>query len=232
MSSLKEVYDLISQAELETRNGNLNVSINKYKNALSKTNCLLKMLKSEDVENDVTDAILMLRKDISKTIFELEDLVSKQRPDSKVGTVKNPTMLSSLAINPSMNVLGFSKTWDSTVNTNTNLERINPYNDPILRSITDKLQTNLLNLVSDNVQVFQKGDKEEFLQTITFAVEQNFDIFRKELGFYEQKKFTEYDSNLENALKENKKLTNQISKLKERWDSLVESARQKKKQVL
>lgn len=190
------------------------------------------MLKSEDVENDVTDAILMLRKDISKTIFELEDLVSKQRPDSKVGTVKNPTMLSSLAINPSMNVLGFSKTWDSTVNTNTNLERINPYNDPILRSITDKLQTNLLNLVSDNVQVFQKGDKEEFLQTITFAVEQNFDIFRKELGFYEQKKFTEYDSNLENALKENKKLTNQISKLKERWDSLVESARQKKKQVL
>lgn len=84
------------------------------------------MLKSEDVENDVTDAILMLRKDISKTIFELEDLVSKQRPDSKVGTVKNPTMLSSLAINPSMNVLGFSKTWDSTVNTNTNLERILP----------------------------------------------------------------------------------------------------------
>lgn len=45
---------------------------------------------------------------------------------------------------------------------------------------------------------------------------------------YEQRRTREYQIKVEHLNKDVKKLSSQNSKLKERWDSLVESARQRK----
>lgn len=52
--------------------------------------------------------------------------------------------------------------------------------------------------------------------------------FKKELVLYEQNKFKEYGMKIDQVAKENKKLSNEIGRLRERWDSLVESAKQRR----
>ncbi|SCU92683.1 LANO_0E01750g1_1 [Lachancea nothofagi CBS 11611] len=48
------------------------------------------------------------------------------------------------------------------------------------------------------------------------------------VSLVDQQKFKEYEFKIEQLHRENKQLTSQINKLKERWDSLVESARLKR----
>lgn len=92
------------------------------------------------------------------------------------------------------------------------------YNDPILSTLIDKLKENIVSISED--------------ETIANNINQQFNQFSKGLFIYEQKKFSELNSALEQALKENKKLLKQIEKLKERWDGLVASAKRRRTQHL
>lgn len=68
----------------------------------------------------------------------------------------------------------------------------------------------------------------QVLKELDYRIAQQFSQFRKELALYEQKKSKDYNARLEQAIAENKKLSNQILKLRGRWDSLVESAKQRR----
>ncbi|CCD24384.1 Atg38p NDAI_0D00700 [Naumovozyma dairenensis CBS 421] len=263
MTTLNDIYELIDDAEEESRKGNITNSVRKYKETVKSLEELIKSTKREDINNEILVALDMLKKDISKTICELDKLLTiqrqqqqqqqhngqvqglNQRPNSKSSNVsfnhRTPNMLSSLLMNPSVSNtmrysynLNYNNAMTNSMN-NANVERINPFNDVVIRTITDNLKMNLLesikgqyHLLNGNAKDERKNDEDEFIKQLNTTFESQFDMFRKELGFYEQKKFSEYDTNLDNLIKENKKLLNQIVKLRERWDSLVESAKQRR----
>ena len=79
-------------------------------------------------------------------------------------------------------------------------------------------------------QVIRSITSKQTDKVIKNEVAQQFAQFRRELSVYEQKKSRDYEAKSEQVMKENKKLLNQVNRLKERWDSLVESAKQKRNQ--
>ncbi|KAG0662729.1 hypothetical protein C6P45_001056 [Maudiozyma exigua] len=64
---------------------------------------------------------------------------------------------------------------------------------------------------------------------INEEVQQHMEQFRKELSWYEQRRIEEYENRIEQTENDNKKLSLQVERLKQRWDSLVESAKERKK---
>ncbi|EJT42365.1 YLR211C-like protein [Saccharomyces kudriavzevii IFO 1802] len=134
--------------------------------------------------------------------------------------VKNNMLIGTVILNnkASINGVGNTRNWDNSVYQDT----LNPINDPVLISILNRLQSNLNN----DIQLKVEGEKipKNSEMKINLRLEQ----FMKELVLYEEKKFKEYGIKIDQVTKENKKLSNEIGRLRERWDSLVESAKQRR----
>ncbi|AQZ12083.1 YLR211C [Zygosaccharomyces parabailii] len=206
MSQLIDVYNSINTAEKQTRNGDLPEALKQYKQALE----LLANLKCQGTSSEIVHALELLRQDIDSRIKELESLQERRNPiASKNGTVRNSSVS-----------LAKTRSWDNSRNMGNGL---GSSSDPLLISILSKLQANLTNSMSE-----QCKEDPHVLKEFDSRIAQQFSQFRKELALYEQKKSKDYNARLEQAVAENKKLSNQILKLRGRWDSLVESAKQRR----
>lgn len=173
-------------------------SIQSYQMAQSELN---RLNSDSDLSLDVRNALELLKKDIHFRIRELELLKEASANDSIVS-------LSNISLPRVADASAFPN-GNSTVLT-----------DPLLISITNKLENNLLHFINPD-----KTDKIAISE-----ISQQVNQLRRELCLYEQRKFKEYDLKLEQVMKENKKLSNQVVRLKERWDGLVESAKLKRNQ--
>ncbi|CCK68713.1 Atg38p KNAG_0B02700 [Huiozyma naganishii CBS 8797] len=230
MSHLRQTYQLIENAEQQIKRGNLNESLKYYRQSVNEINKVILRLNSEhpdEVNDEVIESIEILKRDVSQTMFDLENFIKAQRAVSKGSTVKNSinmNMMGSmlLSIKPSMNNVNRPS---PTSEQSGDGEGNNFVSDPILTGILNKLQTNLFALTADTkgVGVDGRGTKNANLE-VSHHIEQ----FKRELSWYEQKKFSEYDSRLERTRKENRKLLQEVEKLKDRWNNLVESAKQRR----
>lgn len=216
-----QVYELISSAEQETRNGNLHKSIAEYKDALTEVNSISAALEPKYDSPEVIAAVNILRNDLLQTIYNMELLKSNQKALSKDHSNKSTLDMESmfLSMKPSMNNIYKSNLLRPDANQITN----DTTNDPILNNLLLKLNHNLLDTIGKNNLAHPKDEKD-----VSSEINRHIDQFKKELYWYEQKKVSEYDIQLKNILQENKKLNIQITKLRDRWNGLVESAKQKR----
>lgn len=193
----------------------MNESLGRYKHAVD----LLNNLEYQGVSLEIVHAVQLLRQDLDSRIKELESLIKGQKPVTAATVAagaKNGSLTSS--------VMSTAKTrsWDSPRSLGS--LTMGPPGDPLLASILSKLQANLLNSVCEQ---FQEEDH-HVVRDLDNKIGQQLVRFKKELGLYEQKKSRDYNTRLDQAINENKKLSNQILKLRGRWDSLVESAKQRR----
>lgn len=178
-------------------------------------------LSQNKLSSDVTQAIDLLKQDITAKIQELELLIEKQSSEeNNIGIVNNNTLIGSVILNNKSPINGINNTrnWDNSVCQDT----LNPINDPVLMSILNRLQFNLNN----DIQLKAEGGKNS--KNLEMKINLRLEQFKKELVLYEQKKFKEYGMKIDQVTKENRKLANEIGRLRERWDSLVESAKQRR----
>ncbi|GAV50254.1 hypothetical protein ZYGR_0U01100 [Zygosaccharomyces rouxii] len=215
MSQLIEVYNCIDGAENKTRKGDLSESLSSYKHAIE----LLNGLECQGVSLEIIHAIQLLRQDIDARTKELESLIEGQKPISAAAVAAAVAKNGSLA--SSTGSTAKTRGWDSPRNLNS--PAMGP-GDPLLASIFGKLQANLVNSICEQF----KEEDPHIVGEVENRVRQQLVRFKKELGLYEQKKSKDYSVRFEQAINENKKLSNQILKLRGRWDSLVESAKQRR----
>ncbi|QLQ79151.1 hypothetical protein HG537_0B04990 [Torulaspora globosa] len=142
----------------------------------------------------------------------METLVEIQKP---VASQQVPVPVSTL--NSSMQGMSKTRSWDGRNGNETSGLQMEPF----LGRILSKLQSNLTTRIEERIK-----DKDGV--SVESIVNQQLVQFRKDLAVYEQRKIREYTSRLEQANKENRKLSHQIVRLRERWDSLVESAKQRR----
>lgn len=164
-------------------------------------------------------AIQLLRQDIDARIKEIDNLIEGQKPVSAAtvaAVAKNGSLGSSVVSSAK------TRSWENPRNLSSPV--VGPPGDSLLASIFGKLQVNLVNSICEQ---FKEGDA-EVVDELDEKVRQQLVRFKKDLGLYEQKKSKDYNIRLEQAINENKKLSNQILKLRGRWDSLVESAKQRR----
>lgn len=190
-------------------------SLGSYKHAVE----LLNGLECQGVSLEIIHAIQLLRQDIDARIKELESLIEGQKPVSAAtvaAVAKNGSLASSTVSNAK------TRSWDGPRNLSS--PTMGPPGDPLLASLFGKLQANLVNSICEEF----KEEDPHVVGELENRVRQQLLRFKKELGLYEQKKSKDYNVRLEQAINENKKLSNQILKLRGRWDSLVESAKQRR----
>ncbi|SCU99265.1 LAFA_0G22980g1_1 [Lachancea sp. 'fantastica'] len=191
MPELKDIYELIANAELKVREHNFEESINVYLETVKLIEEFESKNKGFDQVEDVKTAIELLKIDIESKVWELQQLnlrakTPAAKPDN-VAAVKNPM------------------------------------------TTTESPQTfveNVLNLVRSKTEL-KPGASVHDLETGIAA--ETTQLLRG-LSWVDQQRSKEYEARIEELCTENKQLTTQIHKLKERWDSLVESARQKRNQ--
>lgn len=162
------------------------------------------------------NAIQLLQEDIASKVRELERMHQRQQQYQKTSALNgnNSTMLA-MRTPSSSTILRNLDTSGSSNNNNLNM-------DPLLGCITAKLQNSLVSsLLSKFGDTYDSGELESLMT-------QHVTQFKRDIAIFEQRKFKDYEVRLEQLIKENKKLSNQIVKLKTRWDSLVESAKQKR----
>lgn len=221
MSTLAEVYTIIENAEQECRKGDFANARVKYQQAIEVLGPQNENLAQNELSSDVTQAIDLLKQDMTAKIQELELLIDKRSPEeNSIGMLNNNMLIGSVILNnkTSINGVGNTRKWDNSIYQNS----LNPLNDPILISILNRLQFNLNNDMESKVKGVKNPNNLEMKTNL--RLEQ----FKKELVLYEQNKFKEYGMKIDQIAKENKKLSNEIGRLRERWDSLVESAKQRR----
>lgn len=214
-----KAYKYIDGAEQESRNGNLPEALEKYRRALDNLN--VKEEGSEEVRlgPEVIEAIKLLRQDINDRVRDIEALVELQRPTTAKSTSLSGTIL--MNKNSSSQNVASVRPWDVFRGGN---PAAGMQVDPLLLKILNKLQNEIIAKLED--KIIEKDCRKG--QTIESIVNQSLMQFGKDLAVYEQKNYKEFNARLEKANNENKKLSNQIVKLRERWDSLVESAKQRR----
>lgn len=124
-------------------------------------------------------------------------------------------------MNPSINNVSGTRMWESTISSG----RAGSPNDPFLLGIMNKME---INLISETVRLQGNNDTALSHAAIEQVIHKHIDQLRKEVGWYEQKKFMEYDTKMKQLEKENKKLQSKVEWLRLRWDSLVESAKERR----
>lgn len=197
-------------------------AIRQYTKALEFLKPLDEKLESDGnaVSVEVTRALELLRQDIEVKTRELENMVELQKPLP----AKNTSIVGSLWNMTSSSLPGMTKTRSVDSARSARSPSNGLIMDPLLVSLVSKLQANLVNGLREEM-----NDEESFsIQEAETLVSQQIAKFKKELGIYEQKKVKDHNLRLDQAITENKKLSNQIIKLRERWDSLVESAKQRR----
>lgn len=175
--------------------------------------------KGDRLGPEVGEAIQLLKQDVKERIHEIEGLLELQRPSTAKSASLSGTML--MNMNSSLQNISKVRPWETVRGGNSTGGL--PI-DPLLNKILNKLQSEMLAKLGEKIndKDFQKG------QGIEAIINQNLMQFTKDLALYEQKKYKEFNGRLEKANSENKKLSTQIIKLRERWDSLVESAKQRR----
>lgn len=172
-----------------------------------------------ELSPEVREAIRLLRQDVNERIRDMETLVDLQKPAVSPNTQMPMSTL--LSMNSSIQGMSKTRSWDGGRNGN---DTTGMQTEPFLGRILNKLQSNLICKIEEQMKT-KDGKNGPSVESI---VNQQLLQFRKDLALYEQKKIRDYTSRLEQANKENRKLSNQIVKLRERWDSLVESAKQRR----
>ncbi|SMN19886.1 similar to Saccharomyces cerevisiae YLR211C ATG38 Putative protein of unknown function [Maudiozyma saulgeensis] len=250
MPTLCNVYKLIETAEQETKRGNLQNSIIYYKETLKEINEITDKIEESGLSKNVIEAVQLLRKDISQTIYDIQNVLPTENDftipySNKIGenadvfrnesTNNCPSTADSnginqnflgsvyLRMNPSVMQPGGAKMWETSMNN----DKLIPNNDPLFLGIVNKLQSNIIMSTSNQ---FKNGQHTvRGTQAIEEEIQQHVEQFRKEVSWYEQKRFEEYENRMKELEMENKKLNLQVDRLKQRWDSLVESAKERKK---
>lgn len=220
MSDLNTVYEHIRRAEQKCRSGDLSDALDLYVSALEGLDLKSPNFDLQGLDDTIIEAVKLLRDDIELRIKELQICViesSKDEKDSKNNKASMALVQSSAGNN---NNLAASKYWDSTRNI-TDITS-STFIDPYTSSMLSKLQNSMVDLIKEAKN--QKTDVNDLVSTALFQIDQ----FKKEMLIYEQRRTREYQIKVEHLNKDVKKLSSQNSKLKERWDSLVESARQRK----
>lgn len=202
------------------------------------------------MSNNVIEAVQLLRKDVSQTIYDIQNVLhvdndftlpvnnkigenteffkngsNNNCPSSSDSNGINQNFLGSvyLRMNPSVMQPGGARMWENIISN----DKLIPNNDPLFLGIINKLQSNVILSVSNQTKDIQQN--EEGTQSIEEKIQQHVEQFRKEVSWYEQKKYEEYENKIQEIERENRKLNLQVDRLKQRWDSLVESAKERKK---
>ncbi|CAH01779.1 Atg38p [Kluyveromyces lactis] len=199
-TELNNVYETIDDAESYIKRNKLSRAIELFENASKQLDAINSM---ESLPENIHNAIVLLREDIDARVKEL-GMLQEAQSTSESSEIGSNSSLSRFMMDGS-----FYHNGNSLFLT-----------DPLLSSITSKLENNVIRSITS-----KQTDK-----VIKNEVAQQFAQFRRELSVYEQKKSRDYEAKSEQVMKENKKLLNQVNRLKERWDSLVESAKQKRNQ--
>lgn len=221
VTNMNQVYTIIEDAEQECRKGDFTNAKAKYQEAIEVLGPQNENLSQNKLSSDVTQAIDLLKQDITAKIQELELLIEKQSSEeNNIGMVNNNMLIGSVILNNKSPINGINnaRNWDNPAYQDT----LSPINDPLLMSILNRLQFNLNN----DIQLKTEGGKNS--KNSEMKINLRLEQFKKELVLYEQKKFKEYGMKIDEITKENKKLANEIGRLRERWDSLVESAKQRR----
>ncbi|CEP62558.1 Atg38p LALA0_S05e08306g [Lachancea lanzarotensis] len=191
MSELKDIYELIANAELKVREHNFEESINVYQETVK----LIEELESKNEGfkqiEDVKTAIDLLKIDIEGKISELQQLkLRAATPTAKPDYVAAVELPKASSDSPQTFV------------------------EKILTLVRSKTE------LKPGVSIYdlESGIAREAAQLL------------QGLSWVGQQRSKEYEAKIEQMCAENKQLTTQIHKLKERWESLVESARQKRNQ--
>lgn len=103
--------------------------------------------------------------------------------------------------------------------------------EPLLVSLVDSLRDNVFDVVKSGYHTNITNAKRKNLNDFELKIAVVIDQFKKELLIYEQQKFKDYNTKVEQLTLENSKLAMQIAQLKERWDGLVESAKKRRGKV-
>lgn len=166
---------------------------------------------------DVNQALVLLKEDIIMRNRQLDTLIKMKDNNTGLQTNRNIPMVNSVILNNN----SISNVTDSIWNISNNGAIL----DPIVNKLMNNVEANLIKSMTKLLKNEKKNcDDEEISSIVNLQVL----ILKKELNIYEQKKCKEFNLLLEQSINENKKLSNQILKLRERWDSLVESAKQRK----
>lgn len=195
-----QIYTSIESGEQLLRDNNINESLKEYEKAFID---LKNSQKDINIQDNVQQAINLLIQDLEVRINELEVLNRQKNLRYNQGT----TSINNARIQE----------------INRTLTSESPVTDPLLISITNKLQNNLLQNLTTNLKCNRLSP-----QDIEIIVQQQLTQFKREMAIFEQKKFRDFELKFEQMVKENRKLSNQVVRLKNRWDSLVESAKQKR----
>lgn len=190
-----------------------------YKSASGVLNDSTDEKNGQELSPEVRDAINLLRQDVNERIRDMETLVEYQKPLSSQNASMPVSTL--LTINSSMQGMSKTRSWEGGRNGN---DTASLQMEPFLGRILGMLQNNLITKIEEQM----KGKDIKGVSSIEAIVNQQLVQFRKELAVYEQKRIRDFTNRLDQANKENRKLSNQIVKLRERWDSLVESAKQRR----
>lgn len=111
-------------------------------------------MSQNKLSSDVTQAIDLLKQDITAKIQELELLIEKQSSEeNNIGMVNNNMLIGSVILNNKSPINGISnaRNWDNPAYQDT----LSPINDPLLMSILNRLQFNLNN----DIQLKTEGGK-------------------------------------------------------------------------
>ncbi|KAL2711159.1 Autophagy-related protein 38 [Kluyveromyces marxianus] len=196
-----ELKNCIEDAESFIKSNKVVVAIQEYRKAIKQLDYIN---ETEDLPENVQYAVTLLHDDILLRVKELGVLQEVQSNSESSESGSNSSISRFVS--------------DGSLYPNGNSVLIS---DPLLLSITSKLENSVMRLINASEDPGSVSKTE---------IMQQFSQFKRELTVYEQKKSKDYEGKMEQVIKENKKLSNQVNRLKERWDSLVESAKQKRNQ--
>lgn len=205
---------MIGKGEHDVAEERISEAIICYKDANAELVELLSQLKDDQsLDSNIVESVELLKTNVSQVIFDLNNLPKEQEEPPTAKEIVNCSVLQRRSI--------IRESLNSTTSQR-DLNKLSPENDILLGMIMNKLQKSLL----DTSSLFTTTPKsnEERAQMFIRHIEQ----FKKELIWYEKKKFSQYDIDLTTLTKENAKLQQQVEKLRDRWNNLVESARQKR----
>lgn len=214
------MYELINKAEHSLTDDHLKEAIGYYKEAGSELSSLLQSMKCDKgVDHEITKSIELLKASISQTMFELSNFAKQQNGSSAPKELVNGSILQPRKL------LEDSSTF-ATIEQD--LNKLSLENDVVLNMITTKLQKNLLEVMSTSDETGKKSTASNSVEERRLMLVQHIEQFKKELNWYEKKKFSQYNLDLVTLTKENAKLRHQVEKQRDRWNNLVESARQRR----
>lgn len=205
---------MIEKGEHNVTEERISDAIMCYKDANTELMGLLSQLKNDkNLDTNILESVELLKTNVSQVIFDLSNLPKEQEETPTSKEMVNCSILQRRnIIRDSLNSTTLQQ----------DLNKLSPENDILLSMIMNKLQKNLLDTSSLLTTTPKSNEEKE--QIFIRHIEQ----FKKELVWYEKKKFSQYDTDLSTLTKENAKLRQQVEKLRDRWNNLVESARQKR----